>query len=150
TYDANGNLTADGANVYTWNARNQLTTLSGGVSATFSYDGVGRRRSKLVGGVSTAFLYDGLNTVQELIGGSPSANIVAGLGIDEWFTRTDSVGAHHLLRDALGGTLALTDGSGAVQTEYTYEPFGKTSTSGAANGNGLQFTGRENDGTGLY
>jgi RHS repeat-associated protein len=44
----------------------------------------------------------------------------------------------------------LTDSTGTVQTQYTYEPFGKTSTSGSSNGNSSQYTGRENDGTGLY
>ncbi|HEY0405496.1 MAG TPA: hypothetical protein VGC89_07195 [Pyrinomonadaceae bacterium] len=28
TYDDNGNLTSDGANSYTWNARNQLSSMS--------------------------------------------------------------------------------------------------------------------------
>jgi RHS repeat-associated protein len=37
-----------------------------------------------------------------------------------------------------------------VQTEYTYEPFGKTTSTGAANSSSYQYTGRENDGTGLY
>jgi RHS repeat-associated protein len=46
--------------------------------------------------------------------------------------------------------VALVDGSGAVQTQYTYEPFGATATSGAGSTNPAQFTGRENDGTGLY
>lgn len=149
TYDDNGNLTNDGTKTYTWNARNQLAGLSGGVAASFAYDGIGRRRAKTVSGASTGFLYDGLNTVQELVSGSPSANILPGLGIDEWWTRSDSAGVRHFLTDALGSTLALTDGSGAVQTEYTYEPFGKATSSGASSGNGLQFTGRENDGTGL-
>ena len=54
------------------------------------------------------------------------------------------------LTDALGSSVALTDGSGVVQTEYTYEPSGGTTTSGAATGNTLAFTGREADGTGLY
>src|SRR5690606_7885635 len=49
SYDANGNLTSDGAKSYTWNARNELTTLSGAVSASFAYDGVGRRRTRTVG-----------------------------------------------------------------------------------------------------
>src|SRR5579884_2249523 len=39
--------------------------------------------------------------------------------------------------------------SGTLQTHYTYEPFGATTASGAANTNAQQFTGRENDGTGL-
>jgi RHS repeat-associated protein len=55
-----------------------------------------------------------------------------------------------LLIDALGSTLALADGSGAVQTSYTYEPFGLSSASGTSSTNAAQFTGRENDGTGLY
>jgi RHS repeat-associated protein len=37
-----------------------------------------------------------------------------------------------------------------VQTEYTYDAFGKTTFTGASNDNPYQYTGRENDGTGLY
>jgi RHS repeat-associated protein len=37
-----------------------------------------------------------------------------------------------------------------VQTTYTYEPFGKTTTSGAGTTNSFGFTGREADGTGLH
>src|SRR5215211_399461 len=36
--------------------------------------------------------------------------------------------------------------AGGVQSSYTYEPFGKTTASGAASSNTFQFTGRENDG----
>jgi RHS repeat-associated protein len=119
--------------------------LSGGVSASFLYDGLGRRRAKTVSGASTGFLYDGLNTKKELASGSPSANILPGLEIDEWLTRTDGAGARHFLVDAVGSTLALADGVGAVQTQYTYEPFGATSVSRSSSENASQFTGREND-----
>ena len=37
TYDANGNLTNDGTNTYTWDARNHLSAISGGVTASFQY-----------------------------------------------------------------------------------------------------------------
>jgi RHS repeat-associated protein len=37
-----------------------------------------------------------------------------------------------------------------VQTQYTFDPFGTTTSSGATSSNALQFTGRENDGTGWY
>jgi len=40
--------------------------------------------------------------------------------------------------------------SGAIGTSYTYQPFGATTTGGSANGNSYEFTGRENDATGLY
>jgi RHS repeat-associated protein len=36
-----------------------------------------------------------------------------------------------------------------TQAEHTYEPFGTTTTTGST-GNAFQYTGRENDGTGLY
>jgi RHS repeat-associated protein len=150
TYDLNGNLTNDGTTTYAWNARDQLAAISGGVSASFGYDGTGRRRAKTVGSATTNFLYDGLNVVQELSGGAPTATLLTGLGIDETFTRTDGNGAHALLFDALGSTLALADVTGVVQTTYTYDPFGATATSGSTSPNSAQFTRRENDGTGLY
>jgi hypothetical protein len=80
TYDANGNLTSDGANSYTWNARNQLASMTG---ASFVYDGLGRRASKTIGGSTTNYLYDGQNPVQE-----GSANLLTGLGVDQYFTRS--------------------------------------------------------------
>jgi YD repeat-containing protein len=49
-YDSNGNLTNDGTNTYTWDARNHLTAISGGSAATFTYDGFGRRAKKVIGG----------------------------------------------------------------------------------------------------
>jgi RHS repeat-associated protein len=147
TYDNNGNLTSDGTNTYTWNARNQLASMTG---AQFVYDGLGRRQKKTIGVSPTEFLYDGVNPVQETNGPTVLANILGGLGIDEVFTRTGSTGAKNFLTDALGSTVALADAAGAIQTEYTYEPFGGTTVTGLASTNSYQFTGRENDGTGLY
>jgi RHS repeat-associated protein len=149
TYDSNGNLASDGSRNYFWNARNELSSVSGPVVASFSYDGFGRRKSKTVAGSTKVFLYDGPNLVQELSGGVPTANLLTGLAIDEHLARTDTAGARNYLTDALGSTLALADAAGTVQTEYTYEPFGATATSGGATTNRLGFTGRESDETGL-
>jgi len=94
SYDPNGNLTADGTNTYTWDARNHLTAISGVVGASFVYDAMGRRASKTISGTTTQFLYDRLNPVQELSAGNPptgvTANLLTGLGIDEYFSRSDS------------------------------------------------------------
>lgn len=46
--------------------------------------------------------------------------------------------------------MALTNDAGASQTTYTYEPFGSATQAGTASSNAFQYTGRENDGTGLY
>src|SRR5439155_14491977 len=56
---------------------------------------------------------------------------------------------HALLADALGSILALVNSSGAVQASYRYEPFGRATLTGNDDGNSLQYSGRENDGTGL-
>ena len=92
-YDLNGNLTGDGTTTYTWNARDQLTGLSGAATASFQYDGIGRRRARTLSGTTTNFLYDGLNLAQELSSsGTPTANLLTSLGIDEIFVRTDGIG----------------------------------------------------------
>jgi RHS repeat-associated protein len=157
TYDNNGNVQTvtdvGGTTTYTWNARNQLVGISGpGVNATFVYDGVGRREAKTINGNLTEFLYDGLNPVQESSGTTILANVLPALRIDEFLTRTDVTSGvtSFFLADALGSPVAATDSSGSVQTEYTYEPFGQATVGGASNSNPYQYTGRENDGTGLY
>ena len=75
--------------------------------------------------------------------------MLTGLNIDEYFQRSSSNGTFSYLTDMLGSTLALADSGGNLNTTYTYEPFGNTTISGSS-GNPYQFTGRENDGTGLY
>jgi RHS repeat-associated protein len=151
TYDATGNLINDGTNTYSWDARNQLVSIqSQNLTASFKYDAFGRRSSKTVNGVLTSFLYDGVNPVQESSPGRGQANLLTGLGADEIFTRTDSAGDRSFLTDVLGSTVASTDSSGAVQAQYTYEPFGATTVSDPADTNSYRFTGREDDGTGLY
>jgi RHS repeat-associated protein len=157
TYHDNGNLTSivdgTGTTIYTWNARNQLTGISGpGVTASFVYDGIGRREKKTINSNLTEFLFDEVNPVQETSGTTVLANILSGLAVDEFFARTDVPAAttSQFLPDALGSPIALADSAGAVQTEYAYEPFGGTTVTGTSNSNSFQYTGRENDGTGLF
>jgi RHS repeat-associated protein len=150
TYDLNGNFTGDGTHAYTWNTRDQLIGATGTHSASFAYDGAGRRTTKTIDGTTRALLYDGLNLTQELSAGTAVVNYLNGGNLDEVYTRTDSTSTRDVLTDSLGSALALTDSSGAIQTSYTYEPYGNATASGSASTNTLQYTGRENDGTGLY
>jgi RHS repeat-associated protein len=143
SYDSNGNMLSDGSNSFTWNARNQVAVLNG---STEQYDAFGRRTTN---SAQTSFLYDGENAAQELSASTVTANLASG-GIDEVFSRTDSSGTFTPLKDALGSEIGLADSTGTVQTSYTYDPFGGTSASGAANGNKFQYTGRENEGNGTY
>lgn len=149
TYDANGNLTSDGSNTYTWSARNQLVSISGAVSANFQYDAFGRRVSKTLNG-TLQYLYDGVNPIQELSGTTVTASLLTGVDADEYFQRSDALGLSDFVTDALGNTLALTGATGSTLASYTYSPFGTTTLTSGSSANELQFTGRENDGTGLY
>jgi RHS repeat-associated protein len=148
-YDANGNMTSDGTHSYTWDARNRLSQIDSGTTASFTYDPFKRRTSKTITSTQTGFLYDRGNPVQELSGSAVTANSLMG-GIDEAFQRTDSSGARSFLTDALGSTLGLTDQTGTVQTTYSFDAFGDTTTSGSSTTNSFGYTGRELDGTGLY
>ena len=142
-------MTSDGTHSYTWDARNRLKQIDLGNTASFTYDPFGRRATKSNIGTGTTFLYDGANAVQEVIGGTNTANSLSG-GIDEVFQRTDSAGARSFLTDALGSTLALTESSGTVQTSYSFEPFGNTTATGSATTNSFAYTGRELDAGNLY
>jgi RHS repeat-associated protein len=121
------------------------------VDASFTYDALGRRVSKTIAGTGTQFLYDGPNPVQELQGGAPSASLLTGRRLDEYFRRTDSSSnVSTMLQDGLGSAIGLVGSGQSIATSYTYQPFGGTTATGASNGNSYQFTGRENDDTGLY
>lgn len=158
SYDNNGNLIGDSSIGYTWNARNQLVSMSGAVNASFTYDGLGRRIGKTVGGVPAGYVYDGLNLVQEKNGTSatstPTANFVTGLGLDETFLRMTGSGADAtvlgVLADGNNNTLHLTNRAGSVVDSYSYQAYGIATHYGAGEPNTQQYTGRENDETGLY
>ncbi len=153
TYDTNGNLTGDGNQTYIWNARDQLVRIErgGSVVATFTYDALGRRRSKTIDGVATGFVHDANGIVQELTVNGARNYILGSDG--EIIVRQSGNGAqtHSMtyLTDALGSTIRLLDGAGIKLADYTYDPYG-SATADAQLDNAFQHTGRENDGTGLY
>ncbi len=143
TYDDNGNLTNDGTNTYQWDARNRT-------SGSFSYDALGRRTSKAIGSVTSQFLYDGNDIAAEISGGLVGVNYLRSLNIDEPFIRQAGPGNEHYHTDALGSSLALSNTQSSASTTYTYEPFGKTTQTGAVSTSTFKFTGREEDASGLY
>ncbi|MGH7303819.1 MAG: RHS repeat-associated core domain-containing protein [Candidatus Rokuibacteriota bacterium] len=84
--------------------------------------------------------------VRDIVG-STATGYLNGPGIDEPLVRG---GSEFIWADVLGSLLRITDASGGVITAYDYEPFGRASTTSGASTNPAQYTGRENDGTGLY
>lgn len=65
-------------------------------------------------------------------------------------TRYAPSGNKTLLTDALMSVIAQANDSQGVDNFYAYSPYGEVQTLGPDGGNSLQYTGRENDQTGLY
>jgi RHS repeat-associated protein len=57
---------------------------------------------------------------------------------------------HWVLPEANNNIVMLTDYSGAVQKSYAYDAYGNTTPGAGTETNSQQYTGRENDGNGLY
>jgi RHS repeat-associated protein len=148
-YDGEGNLLSDGSREYTWDSRGQLASIGGSTTAAFAYDPFGRRISKTLGGTTTNLLHDGPNVVRESVEAELTAGLITGLKPDQIFARTTGEGTSSYLTDRLGSTVALADEAGEVSTSYSYDPFGVPTSSGVPSDNPYQFTGREDDGTGL-
>jgi RHS repeat-associated protein len=160
-YDENGNMISKtdncGTTSFTWDARNRLVGISGFTNdcslftSNFKYDALGRRIEKTINGRTIQYLYDGLDIVQEIENTVVSANYVRTMNIDEPLARVKADGSvRYYQQDALGSVIALTDDTGAVKTQYSYDPFGGATISGEVSDNPFQYTGRENDNTGLY
>jgi RHS repeat-associated protein len=61
SYDAAGNVTADPANTYTYDAENRIVSTTNthtGVTTTYTYDASGQRVEKISGGLVTQYVYD--------------------------------------------------------------------------------------------
>jgi RHS repeat-associated protein len=158
SYDDNGNLTtktdtANAANTttYSWDSRNRLTGINApGMTASFRYDVLNRRVEKTVNGNTVNYIYDGAQAIAEVTGGAVSAAILTGLNIDEVLARYAGSGNRTYLIDALGSVIAQANDTQAIENYYAYTPYGETTALAPDGGNPIQYTARENDGTGLY
>jgi RHS repeat-associated protein len=96
------------------------------------------------------FLYDGAQAIGEVTGGTLSATLLTTLAIDDVVARYSTSGTRTQLVDALGSVIAQAKDDQTIQNFYAYSPYGESVTLGNDDGNSIQYTGRENDGTSLY
>jgi RHS repeat-associated protein/uncharacterized repeat protein (TIGR01451 family) len=149
-YDANGNLhtVTEGGNTttYTYNDLDQLVsiTAAGGSVTTFQYSPLGFLVGTSVDGTPTnGYLVDptGLGDVVGSYdgGGSLIAHYTHGLGL---VRQTGSGGAGYYDFDASGNAIGITGASGAYVNQYSYLPFGETTTVSATLPNPFTFAGQ--------
>jgi len=152
TYDANGNMRADGTRTLEYDAENRLTrVLIGGAEvARFVYDGLNRRVQKILKAGTTTYVYDAVNAIEERLSTGDTLRYVYGPLVDQLWAVQDATGlVSYYVADHLGSIVQVTNASGEVTLLREYDLHGNL-TVGASQG-GSAFTGREWDPeTGLY
>ncbi len=149
SYDGNGNQTGStGGPTFTYNAKDQATTLGSGTSATYS----GTTQNDRVQVNNTSYVYGtlGLTSQQTSSGTTAYVRCSCGLLNDE---RTPDGKKYYYLFDGLGSIVAMTDGTGKEVNSYDYDPYGNMVNSVEQNGlnNPWKFAGGFLDSsTGLY
>jgi RHS repeat-associated protein len=142
TYDAAGDLTADGVYSYSWNAEAHLTTSSG---VTSTYDGDLKRVKK-----SNGVLYWYCATCGKVLAESDlSGNLTSEYAFfnKQRIARRDvaSGNVYYLFRDRLGSYRTLTDSAGNVKGESDYYPFGAERVISSTATDSFRFAGMEWD-----
>lgn len=144
THDARGNLSAEGATTYGYNARNLLTSMSPITALT--YDASDRLMSITKGTATTRFLYDGTDIIAEYDGsGNLLRRYVHGPGIDEplvWYEGAGTGTKYHFLADNQGSIQAVLNSNGTVNTTYAYNEYGAPYTTSGALGSRFRYTGQ--------
>ncbi|MEO1920822.1 MAG: RHS repeat-associated core domain-containing protein [Sphingomonadaceae bacterium] len=146
TYDANGNLTADGTDTFTYDPANRLIGVPS-KGATLAYDPLGRLHSVTDASGTERFLYDGNALIMEFnAGGGILARHVHGLsaGDDPIASYTGSLFAasnEQLIRqDRLGSVMLMsTDRTTATVNVNAYDEYG---VPGSGNTGRFQYTGQ--------
>lgn len=125
SYDANGNALTGAGRTLVWHDRNLLQSSTvGGVTTTFSYDGVDQRIKKANG--TTTSVYP-LGDDYEITNGTVTKYVSSdSLGLVVKKVGPPSSGATYWLHtDALGSVVAITDATGANVQRRTYRPYGE-------------------------
>ena len=151
SYDADGNLIAQGTRTYEWDTADRLVrVLDDGIEvARFAYDGTGRRVQKITGGTTRSYVYDGMDILEER-SSAGTIRTIQGPGIDQPLASVDGAGVvSYFLADHLGSVVQQTNASAAVTMTRQYDPYGAPLQ--GATTSGYAFAGREWDcETGLY
>jgi RHS repeat-associated protein len=159
TYDDDGDLTSatdsSGTTTYAWDSRSRLQSISGpGVQkTTFLYDFGGNLISQVDSGpgfsLTQNLVLDDLTNVAHLSrSNGDSLSVLAGQSIDAHLAVVNASGqVEYGLVDAINSTTATADQNGKLVSSFSYEPFGRTTTTSTYP---FQFTGRIPVTTGLY
>jgi RHS repeat-associated protein len=150
-YDANGNLTFDGASTFLYDIENRLVQSSGPKSATLRYDPLGRLYETSAGtaATTTRMLYDGDELIAEYSAPATGTPVllrryVHGAGSDDpliWYEGAGiaSTALRRLRSNHQGSIIAVTDNAGTAVAINAYDEWGIPAS---ANQGRFQYTGQ--------
>jgi RHS repeat-associated protein len=142
SYDPNGNLIGDGAMNLAYDPENHLVLVSGSVAATYAFDPLGRRQTKVTGGSTTEFLSDNDDEIAEYDGptGNLQRRFVPGPAINEPIAYENclappnctgsNLATEYYHTDHHGSVIAMSGSTGnpvTAESQYTYDAYGKNS-----------------------
>jgi len=138
---------AEGMNFwrYGFDYENRLVSASTRkTTVRYRYDALGRRVQRFtVGGrENTKFIYDGQDVLVDDNDGTLT-KYINGAGIDNKLRQTTGANTQYFLADHLGSTNGLTDSSGNLTAQTSYDAFGNATNANFSTR--YQFTGREYD-----
>jgi RHS repeat-associated protein len=140
SYDASGNVLADGTNTYAWNAESEIKTAPG---VNYTYDGDGDRVQKSNGKI---YWY---GAGSEILDESDSSGSLT----DEYIffggkriaRRDSSNNVVYYAADHLGTSRVVASSAGAILDQSDFYPFGGERVLSASSGNTYKFTSKERD-----
>ena len=131
TYDANGNTVTRTGRTYDYDVYNQLTSVSGDFSATYTYDGLGNRRTATRNGATTKYVLNLLGSTPTVLMETDADGVVQNYYIYGTFGLISRIDADNNTRyyvyDFRGSTVAMTDATttAGITHKYQYDDFGK-------------------------
>jgi RHS repeat-associated protein len=157
-FDNEGRLTGQSGSAprtITWDAKGRLATLNHGTTETYLYDPMNFRIGRLGGVLGSLNYYlegEHLESIEQ--NGVLTEKYFRGSTIDElvagYVTQNSLLVPYLFHHDQVMSVSAETDPNGGTQASMAYWAFGETQATTGTPVNRLQYTGRENDGTGLY
>ena len=148
TYDANGNLTSDGTNSYTWDRANRLLSMGG---ASYKYDGLNNRVQQTVGVNVTKYLLDLQPGLSVVLAETTGANVIRFVHSPRGIhAHKDAAGAWEwIMQDGLGSVRGVVDNTVSALESRNYDPYGTGFGATGSSQTSYGFTGEPMDTNGL-
>jgi len=157
TYDSNGNTKTKTigteSTTYVWDTQNRLTgatiaTNSQTKQLDYEYNVNGMRTKSTVNNVETCYLLDEnrqyAQVLEEYRNNGVQSRYTYGGELD-LISQTRSNSTSFYLQDRHSGVRQLTDASGAITDQYTYDTYGNTISSVGSTQNTYQYRGEHSD-----